>query len=40
MADAHSNVSHSSDKLAQTLFFLLSAGAVGFIAAVFIFALS
>jgi hypothetical protein len=40
VADANLTAAQSSDKLAKTLFFLLVAGAVGFIGAVFLFALS
>jgi hypothetical protein len=40
MADANLTAAQSSDKLAKTLFFLIVAGAVGFIGAIFLFALS
>jgi hypothetical protein len=40
MADATPTAADASDKLAKTLFFLLVASAVGFIGAVFVFALS
>jgi hypothetical protein len=40
MADANLTAAQSADKLAKTLFYLLVVAAVGFIGAVFIFALS